>query len=327
MLRRPFIQTCMAGPVVLAGRHAIVTGAGRGSLGYETAKTLARWGAAVVVTTRRDTASIVAALHRDLRDEGIDATLAGHELDLSDAHSVTDFVKWIEQNHGERLDILVNNAGVHLDLMSKWKDPKLSADGFETHWRTNYLGTAHLTHALLPLLRKTGDQHGDARIVNVVSQLHSKGSNEALFDTSMPYNSWRSYGRSKLALIHFTFESQRRFARANNLQSYALHPGGTSGAYTNVADKGFEGRRIVGFLRRIGAPLEKLFMASAEEGAQTQIHCATAADAEGGHYYLHCRIADAAPDTQNEDAAERLWRETLDWLGTLPDFDSSYSDC
>jgi NAD(P)-dependent dehydrogenase (short-subunit alcohol dehydrogenase family) len=288
-------------------------------LGYETAKTLARWGARVIVTTRSDPSSIVAALQQDLLVEGIDATLDGHELDLSDATSVSVFVKWIEQRYGGRLDILVNNAGIHLDLMSKWKEPKLSTDGHEIQWRTNYLGTAHLTHTLLPLLQKTGSEHGDARIVNVVSQLHDRGSNEALFDSSVPYNSWQSYGLSKLALIHFSYELQRRFALKNHLQSYCLHPGGTSGTYTNVADRGLEGHPVIAFVRKLGAPFERLLMASAEEGAQTQVHCATAANAEGGHYYLQCRIGEAAPDTRDREVAERLWRETLDWLNSLPD--------
>ena len=45
LLRKPFVDTPYAKETRLEGMRVIVTGAGPGSLGYETAKTLARWGA------------------------------------------------------------------------------------------------------------------------------------------------------------------------------------------------------------------------------------------------------------------------------------------
>ena len=317
LLRKPFFNTPFASEVNLAGKHVIVTGVGAGSLGYATARELARWGATVIVTTRRDTNRIVQSLTQELSGQVPAARIDGHDLDLCDADSVNQFVNWYLQNHGERLDVLVNNAGVHLDLMSKWKQPKLSEGGYEIQWRTNYLGTAHLTHSLLPLLQETGVQQGDARIVNVVSQIHSRGNNEALFDPETSYNSWKFYGLSKLAMIHFSNELNRRLAASHNVQSYSLHPGGKGGTYTNVADRGFEGSPIIGFLRRLGAPIERLYMSSALEGAQTQIYCATAPGAKGGYYYVDCDISQASPDTHDRQAAERLWQQTSEWVDSL----------
>jgi len=317
-LRKPFVNTPFADVADLKGKHVIVTGVGPGSLGYESAKILARWGALVIVTTRRNTVATVQALTADLARENITAQIDGHELDLCDAGSVEQFTQWYLQSHGERLDILMNNAGVHLDLMSRWKEPKLTEDGHEIQWRTNYLGTVHLTHNLLPLLQQTGDTQGDARVVNVVSQIHSRGSNEALFDPDTEYESWKFYGLSKLAAIHFSNELNRRFAQPNNLQAYSLHPGGASGTYTEVASKGFESSPIIGFLRKLGAPIEKLFMSTAEEGAQTQIYCATSPHAEGGHYYFNCEIGEPSAESHDREAASRLWRETLEWVNGLP---------
>jgi retinol dehydrogenase-12 len=317
ILRKPFVSTVFAEPIDLANKHIIVTGSSLGSLGYETAKALARWGAVVVVTSRSDTLSIVQAIRKDLAREGVNPKLDGHALDLSDVASVKAFGNWYQKHYGERLDVLVNNAGVHLDMMSKWKQAHLSADGYEIQWRINYLGTEQLTHSLMPLLQKTGREFGGSRVVNVVSQLHSKGSNSSLFDDNRGYNSWRAYGSSKLALIHYSHDLQRRFSSSDQLTSYCLHPGGASGSYTNVADKGFEGSPIIGFFRKLGAPLERLLMATAEEGAQTQIHCATAATAQGGYYYVNCQIAEATADTQDETTARRLWQETNEWLNQL----------
>lgn len=314
LLRKPFVSTSMASPVDLTGRHLIVTGCSPGSLGYETALQLAHWGAMVIISTRSNTPVVIESLKDALAAKNTAGQIDGHNLDLSDAASVRQFSHWYLEHHGTRLDCLINNAGIHLDLMSKWKEPTLSTDGHEIQWRTNYLGTVQLTHELLPLLKKTGHDAGEARIVNVVSQLHSRGSNKLLFDRNRNYESWQAYGLSKLALIHFTRELDRRMASSDNLKSFSLHPGGKSGTYTNVADRGFEGHALLGFLRKLGAPLEKLFMASALEGAQTQIHCATAEKAKSGCYYVNCEPADAIADSNNPKAAERLWLETEAWL-------------
>ncbi|MEH6467115.1 MAG: SDR family NAD(P)-dependent oxidoreductase [Pseudomonadales bacterium] len=318
-IRNLFVQTPYALVTDLTGKHVIVTGTSRGSLGFETAKTLARWGAVVIVTTRSNTESVIRALTEELSGENTKAQITGHELDLCDAESVNAFAQWYMEQCGQRLDVLVNNAGVHLDLMSKWKQPKLTADGHEIQWRTNYLGTAQLTHKLLPLLQTTAAAQGEARIVNVGSQIHNKGSNAALFNPDTPYNSWQSYGLSKLGLIHLTSELHRQFAQNDNLKSYCLHPGSASGTYTGVADKGFEGQAVINFLRKLGAPIEKLFMSTAEEGAQTQLFCATSAQAESGSYYQNCAIHEASTDSQDEKAATHLWQETLDWVNGLPD--------
>ena len=51
--RRLFVKTAMAERVPLDGKKMVVTGASPGSLGFETARALADWGATVVVTTRK----------------------------------------------------------------------------------------------------------------------------------------------------------------------------------------------------------------------------------------------------------------------------------
>jgi retinol dehydrogenase-12 len=321
-LRKPFVSTPMAERVDLSGKQMIVTGCSGGSLGYATALQLASWGATVIITTRRGTRDVVAALNAELAHSDQAGKIDGHLLDLSNASSVHQFTQWYERFYGERLDALVNNAGIHLDLMSDWKEPRLSRDGVEIQWRTNYLGTVQLTHNLLPLLQKTGRDVGEARVVNVVSQLHSRGTNELLFNADRAYNSWQAYGLSKLGLIHYTNELHRRYLQTDNLMSFSLHPGGRSGTYTNVASKGLEGHSVIEVIRKLAAPLERLMMASAVEGAQTQIHCATSPTGKSGHYYANCQIAKSSQDSVDESAAARLWEETQVWLSAADSSDS-----
>jgi retinol dehydrogenase 12 len=291
-----------AARVDLTGRRIVVTGATPGSLGFATAAVLAEWGARVVVTTRSNVEDAVHALG------GVGRDVAGHQLELTDASSVARFADWYAAG-ADRLDVLVNNAGVHLDLRGTWKTAQLTGDGHEIHWRTNYLGTMHLTDVLLPLLDSTGRRTGDARVVTVVSKLHARGRNEFLFRPLSPYSSWDAYGRSKLALVHAMNELALRHG-GDNVRAYTLHPGSV---YSHIADRGLEGHRMIGALRRLAAPIERRMLLSPVDGAQTSLHCATAAGLSSG-YYRDCRPAEPSPDANDAEVARRLWAETADWL-------------
>ena len=312
-IRARFVRTAYAEPVDVTGKSMIVTGASPGSLGFETARTLASWGASVVITTRSNPDAAADALRARLQYAEARQRVYAHELDLAYSDSVASFVRWLVENHGDRLDALINNAGIHLDLLSRWKEPRLTDDGFEIHWRTNYLGSAHLTHLLLPLLEKTGQATSDARVVNVVSHLHVKGSNDDLFGRTRPYDSWAAYGNSKLALMHMTRVLQRRYAEQSHLQAYCLHPGSV---FTRVADKGLEGTGMIEKARNALSPVEAFFLKTPEEGAQTQIHCATDPRLPGGLYYEECQPAEASKDAEDAGVSARLWAETEAWAGT-----------
>jgi len=316
-LRQLFVRAAMATPVDLRGRKIIVTGAGPDSLGYATARTLATWGATVVVSTRSTITAEAAAVAINAElPTNCPGRVVGHALDLSDATSVERFADAYRTSQGARLDALINNAGIHLDLRSQWQAPHLTADGHEIHWRTNYLGTMHLTQRLLPLLRDTGRQQGMARIVNVVSMLHTRGRNVGMFGgpaSLQPYNSWVAYGTSKLALVHATRELQRRYVD-DHVQAYCLHPGAV---LTRIADKGLAGQNALAALRRLFAPVEAFFLLTPEEGAQTQIHCATRPGLAGGLYYRNCQPAPVSTEADDGAVAARLWDETQDWLAHI----------
>lgn len=307
--RRQLVKTVFAEPVDLHGKTMVVTGAAEGSLGFETSRILAGWGASVAVTTRADTGAVVAVLQDTLEHDAA-ARLQGHPLDLTDRASVAGFANWVNATYPAGIDVLVNNAGVHLDLLSRWKEPQLSEDGHELQWRINYLGTMQLTNALLPALEKRANATGDARIVNVVSHLHKRGANSDLFGATRPYESWNAYGNSKLALMHATNELQRRYAEAG-LQAYCLHPGAVC---TNVAARGLEEVPALKSLRNALLSVESFFLKTPEEGAQTQVHCATHPGLPGGLYYQECEPLEPSAECQDSEVAGRLWDETLRWV-------------
>ena len=294
----------------LAGRKFVVTGCAENSIGYATAKTLLEWGGEVTISRRRGTQDLLGILKTDVA--GCAGRLFGHDLDIADAESVKVFANWYKAEH-KALDVLINNAGIHLDLMSKWTEPRLSDDNHEIQWRTNYLGTTHLTHVLLPLLEQSAESTGDARIVNVISMLHSRGRNSEFFNPSRPYNSWNAYGQSKLGLAHFTKALQERFGN-KGLTACCLHPGEV---YTNVAGKGLEGNPLIETVRNLLWPVEKFMLMTPFEGAQTSLLCATSPDIRGGEYYRNCKVAEASADAGDRTIADQLWEANLKWLGQL----------
>ena len=255
------------------GRLAVVTGANSGT-GFETAKALAARGAEVILATRSaDRAgAAIAAIRRDQPQ----ARLRFEPLDLASQASVAAFAERLLAE-GRPIDLLVNNAGV-MALPQR----SVTEDGFETQLATNYLGHFALTARLLPLLRR-----GRARVVQLSSIVHRQGRiqlDDLQFETA--YKPWPAYAQSKLAMLMFALELDRR-SRANGwgLTSVAAHPGY---ARTGLIASGPMSRSVVArtVLTSLYRPfVEPFFSHSAADGALPILMAATAADVTGGAYY------------------------------------------
>ena len=130
---------------------ALVTGASSG-IGEATARRLARDGAKLVLVARREERL------RALADELGGATVVA--VDLTDEDAPQRIADVVESEHG-RLDLLVNNAG------AAWRGnfADIGWEGVEKHMKLNFDATVRLTHALLPILRRSAP----SSIVNVAS--------------------------------------------------------------------------------------------------------------------------------------------------------------
>ena len=304
----------MAEKVDLSGRNIIVTGARPHSLGYETARILASWGASVVATSRH-AAQAEKSLKDELRKIGANENnIVVRPLDLCDVDSVNGFATWYRQAYDGKLHVLVNNAGILKDILKPWKKSPLTGDGLEIHWRTNYLGAFHLTSLLLPLLKRSGLESGDARIVNVSSHLHDQGKNGDLFNDKKTYRPLSAYGRSKLAMIHFSREIERRFAQEYNLHSMAVHPGSVD---TNMTRVEIPEGRIGNAWNRISSALAPLIMLHRTHGAQTIVMCASKPSLRGGKYYVRCKAEEPTGESKDGTVSKRLWNQSEAWVETL----------
>jgi NAD(P)-dependent dehydrogenase (short-subunit alcohol dehydrogenase family) len=252
----------------LNGKTAVITGA-TGGLGYETALALAGAGAVVVLTGRND-AKGRNAIQR-IRGQFPNAKVSYETLDLASLASVADFAKRLSTAQ-RSLDLLVNNAGVMAP-----PERQATADGFELQFGTNYLGHYALTAQLLPLLR-----HGNQpRVVNLSSLAHRVGAiNFADLQGARSYVPWKAYSQSKLAMLMFALELQRRSDAAGwGLMSNAAHPG-----YART-DLIANGPGASGLLWQLNKFFQPYVSHSAAEGALPTLFAATSPEAKNAGYY------------------------------------------
>ena len=293
-----------------SGRRAVVTGA-TGGLGFETALALAGAGAEVILAARNARKGA----------QAVQRLLAAHPraavrfevLDLASLASVADFAARLG-HEGRPLGLLVNNAAV-MALPTR----QTTADGFEMQFGVNYLGHFALTLRLLPLLR----QAEAARVVHLSSLAHKRATMH--FDDLQlrRYSPWGAYAQSKLAMLLFAFEMQRRSATQGwGVTSNAAHPGW---AATDIIANGPVAQGGQGAWKyRIARLIWPLLAQSAAAGALPVLYAATAPEAQGGAYYGPqnrpetkgppgpARLASAATDTA---AAARLWQESERLVG------------
>jgi NAD(P)-dependent dehydrogenase (short-subunit alcohol dehydrogenase family) len=250
------------------GRSAVITGA-TGGLGFETALALAGAGANVVLTGRNEDKGRQAIAK--IRAQFPNADVSYETLDLASLASVADFATRFAATHAS-LDLLVNNAGV-MSLPTR----QTTADGFEMQFGTNYLGHYALTAHLLPWLRR-GHR---PRVVNLSSLAHRSGRIDLDdLQSARSYGPWKAYCQSKLAMLMFGFELQRRSnALGWGLLSNAAHPGY---ARTDLIPNG-PGRDTLSW--RLGKYLEPYVSHSAAAGALPTLFAATSPQAEAAGYY------------------------------------------
>jgi 3-oxoacyl-[acyl-carrier protein] reductase len=103
---------------MLTGKIAIVTGASRG-IGRQIAKTLAGYGAAVIVNycgSKEKAEEVV----REIEEAG--GSAKAYQGDVSDFETAKNMITDVKKEYG-RIDILVNNAGITRDnLVMKMKE-------------------------------------------------------------------------------------------------------------------------------------------------------------------------------------------------------------
>lgn len=277
----------------LQGRVFLVTGANSG-IGKETVKELAKRRATVIMACRdlQNARNVVS----EIRGRISTGELVPMELDLSSLASIRAFANEVLNNFPE-IHVLINNAGVYAPL----KDHALTKDGFEIHFGVNHLGHFLLTNLLLDRLKECAP----SRVVVVTSKLLESGTidftnlnGEKGLPVKGRMNS--AYYNSKLANAYFAVELARRTEGAG-INVYMVCPGFTyTGLFRHVKRSWFH---YIFF-----SPVALMFLRTANQGAQTVLHCAIEPSLhnESGHIYRDCKLYVSKKEL-DPDVALRLW--------------------
>lgn len=275
----------------------VVTGGGRG-LGRSTAERLAADGHRVVLVARSLAAAESAAA--DIRSRQGDASVEPRAVDLASISAVRTFAQVLVGEIG-RIDVLMNIAGV----MQTSKTRRTTTDGFEETLAVNVLAPFLLTNLLLAGLERSGA----ARVVNVSSQLHMPGSRgrPVNFDFDDPqlergYNPDRAYKNSKLAMLWFTYEMQRR-STGLPIAINAVCPGfvpATAAASTTGP--------MHWLMARVMPHMP--FATSVSEATDSFEFMATdpSLNGVGGKYFMNRAEISSSPESYDIEKARRFWQ-------------------
>lgn len=182
----------------------------------------------------------------------------------------------------------------------------LTNEGFELQIGVNHMGHFLLTNLLLDYLKLSTP----SRVVNVSSIAHTRGEiNTADLNSEKSYDEAKAYEQSKLANVLFTRELAKRL-EGSGVTANSLHPG--------IVDT--ELMRHMGIFNSFFAkifvyPLMWPFMKTPLSGAQTSLYCALDPELEkvSGRYFADCKEVEAAPQGQDDQMANFLWKVSEKW--------------
>ena len=268
----------------LQDKVCLVTGVTSG-IGKIAARELARQGARVGLVAR-DEKRGQAIRTEILAEVGADARVDLFTGDLASLKSLEALVESVKSKY-ERLDVLLNNAGIYKN------ERTLTVDGLETQFAVNYLAPYYLNTRLKELLKKSAS----ARIINVSSRMHKKGSLDfENLQMEKNYSAFRAYANTKLALIthtvHLADTMQNEQVSVN-----AVHPGVIA----------------TGISRELPQPIRylwNLFLKTPEQGARPLIYLAGDPSLAGksGLYFNKVTQDEPHPVCHDKEKQERLSR-------------------
>lgn len=275
----------------LEGKTFVVTGANTG-IGKATVEALAARGASRILIASRTRERTQPVLDELARISPATET-AFVAIDLGDLASVRRAADEVLAKDWT-IDALIDNAGI-AGLRGTTKD------GFELTFGTNHVGHFLWTEKLLPLVERA--EQGRVVVVSSRGHYRAKGIDwDAVRRPTASQTGLPEYAVSKLANVLHAKELARRLAKTK-VTTYSLHPGGVASDI---------------WQRRLGAlaVLLRPFLITNEEGARTQVRCATdpALASESGHYYTDEKRKTESRAAMDEALERELHARSMEWV-------------
>jgi NAD(P)-dependent dehydrogenase (short-subunit alcohol dehydrogenase family) len=273
----------------MQGKICLITGANSG-IGKATALGLAQMRATVVMVCRDRARGEDAQREIQMKsgNDAVDLLLA----DLSSQQSIRQLAATFRQRY-QHLHVLINNAG------AGFTQRRETVDGLEMTFAVNYLAPFLLTNLLLDVLKDSTP----ARVINVASDNH-RFVRLDMQDLQLQhrYGFLRAYGRSKLALVLFTYELARQLD-ATGITVNALEPGPTATTF---------GQRDAGPLARLLLRFFSSRFGSPEQGAKTSLYLASSPEVETitGKYFVKSVPRRSSALSYDVSLQRQLWQES-----------------
>ncbi|ODV96721.1 hypothetical protein PACTADRAFT_48539 [Pachysolen tannophilus NRRL Y-2460] len=313
----------------LHGKVYLVTG-GTAGLGRSVVEELAKRGAQLILltsTTPEENPWLVDYID-DLRNDTENILIYTEKCDLSSLYSIRKFAtSWLDNTPPRRLDGVICLAGESIPIGFP---RQVSIDGVERQIAINYLGHFHLLTLLSPALRVQPPDR-DVQILMTTCFTQAMGDidlNDPLWlNKRYPSkNPWRIFGSSKLMLLMFAKEFQKKIEQQprkdnlpHNVRINIINPGIMRSPST---------RRIISFgavwglfLYLILYPIWFIFLKSCTQGAQSYLHVLQNPkfqELKGGNLISDCKIYNTARNEPNdEEMCKQLYDKTNKMIDEL----------
>ncbi|CAG8650087.1 2404_t:CDS:2, partial [Scutellospora calospora] len=171
-------------------------------------------------------------------------------------------------------------------------------DGIQDQFGVNHIGHFLFTLLLLPTIKASAP----SRIVNV----SRSGIDFDKLNDPNAHNSFQRYCQSKLANVLFTVELNKRLS-GTNVYCNSLHPGVIK---TELLRRGLI--IIWGTWIRPLIYLAELFWLTTDDGALTQLYCATSPEIEeknyrGKYFIPFGELAEPSIQGKDKELVKKLW--------------------
>jgi NAD(P)-dependent dehydrogenase (short-subunit alcohol dehydrogenase family) len=293
----------------------LITGASPGSIGAETAYSLASNAKPGLLLLAGRNAGKVQPVLDNIKAKGVRAEFL--QLDLSKLESVRECATQLIDKK-KPVDVLINNAAV-----MAVPTYETTVDGFERQFATNYLGPFLFTNLLV--------QSGmiSERIVNVSSSASVRSPEYLLrplddlsYGQGATYDPVQAYSVSKFALVLYA-RSLAAKLKARHISVFSLNPGSILTGLQQYMTTEIRQAAIEAAQKEdpnFQVPVRKTL----QQGCATQLRAALDPELvkDSGAYLDHCQIFDSDLNRGAFQSVDRLWDLSEKMVGTTFNFSS-----
>ncbi len=215
------------------------------------------------------------------------------QCDLSEKKEILELSKKLSELN--KIDVLINNAGA---MFSK---RYTNSENIEKTFALNHLSYFHLS---LYLLKKI-ENSPEGKIINVASNAHKRYALDLNdIENEKNYNGWKSYCRSKLLNLYFTYNFNKKLN--TNVACNCLHPGFVNSNF---------GNNNISMMRFAINILKNFLAITCEKAAETPIDLIYNNDLNKvtGKYFFNKKEIKSSKNSYDNEIADKVWDLSLDY--------------